>query len=89
MRIIAKTGDRVIVVDPASGAPFALMNLDEYERLTSSPQTRVDSVSLTAPQASGIIDPDFTPWKPPVQSVEVPAEPAEGEEDRYYMEPTE
>ncbi|OGL85106.1 hypothetical protein A3H11_03575 [Candidatus Uhrbacteria bacterium RIFCSPLOWO2_12_FULL_47_10] len=37
MGIIAKTGERVIVVDPKSGAPFALMGLDEYERLVVNP----------------------------------------------------
>ncbi len=97
MRIIEKTGDRVIVIDPASGAPFALMNLDEYERLVGfakvAPKSGVDTGSLTSPlttlQDSGMIDSDFTPWKTPGQSVDAPAERAEVEEDRYYMEPTE
>lgn len=97
MRIIAKTGDRVIVVDPATGAPFALMNLDEYEQLVGSSQKGAQKEAnyepLTAPlttsQGSGIIDPDFTPWKTPVQSVEAAPPAAEVEEDRYYMEPTE
>ena len=33
MGIIAKTGDRVIVIDPKTGTPFALMSLDQYENL--------------------------------------------------------
>ena len=101
MRIIAKTGDCVIVVDPASGAPFALMNLDEYEQLVGSSQKDPQSegnlqpltTPLTASKGSGMIDPDFTPWKTAVQTVEAAVEPATGqaevEEDRYYMEPTE
>ena len=36
MGIIAKTGERVIVIDPRSNTPFVLMNLDEYEKMTIS-----------------------------------------------------
>mgnify|MGYP001569094850 FL=1 len=38
MGIIAKTGDRVIVIDPKTGTPFALMNLDQYEKLVLPPK---------------------------------------------------
>ncbi len=41
MGIIAKTGERVIVIDPKSGAPFAILSLDEYEKLAIQPKMAV------------------------------------------------
>ena len=41
MGIIAKTGERVIVIDPKSGSPFAILSLDEYEKLIFQPKTSV------------------------------------------------
>lgn len=114
MGIAAKTGDRIIVVDPATGTPFALMSLDQYEKLLNqakpaheptldpAPFQEYNKISveqgerggagsapLTTSKGSGMIEPDFTPWKTPVQSAPTAALGAEVEEDRYYMEPTE
>ncbi|MBI2552339.1 hypothetical protein HYW17_03525 [Candidatus Uhrbacteria bacterium] len=98
MGIIAKTGERVIVVDSISGASFALMNIDEYERLAmrSGPIVKGPELSplrppsLTENKASGIIDPDLALWKETRQTGagEWGGDGA-AEEDRYYMEPAE
>ena len=102
MRIIAKTGDRVIVVDPVSGMSFALMNIDEYERLVLRPgQSASQSVkglelnpirpaSLTENQAPGMIDPDLALWKETRNSGAGEWGGDDGvEEDKFYMEPVE
>lgn len=36
LRLAAKTGDRLIVVDPASQQPFVLMGIAQYEELVGS-----------------------------------------------------
>lgn len=33
MKLVKKTGDRLIVLDPKSGDPFVLMGVDAYEKL--------------------------------------------------------
>lgn len=52
MGIIAKTGERVIVIDPKSGAAFAILSLDEYEKRIITPKTAVlkgiDSIKTSA-----------------------------------------
>ncbi len=101
MGIIAKTGDRVIVVDAASGASFALMNIDEYERLVMRPSSTLSIVkppelapvyppSLTENKGPGMIDPDLALWKETHNTASGDWGGNESvEEDRYYMEPTE
>lgn len=94
MGIIAKTGERVVVIDPRSGTPFCLMNLDEYEKMANRapvapvlPPPQKDVQSLTQNKGEGIIDPELALLKG------VGIRPTEGwggdesEEDRYYMEP--
>lgn len=96
MGIIAKTGDRVIVIDSKTGIPFALMSLDQYEKLILPPKPTVLaeldkplSTPLTAPQASGMIDPAIPPWIKPGHGGDDWGGNEEKDEDRYYMEPTE
>ena len=94
MGIVAKKGERVIVIDPKSGTPFVLMGLDEYEKLgqeSASPSKPAFNPTLTQNQGGGMIDPDL--------ALSVERKKAliggdwggdeEKEEDRYYMEPAE
>ncbi|KKU13065.1 MAG: hypothetical protein UX17_C0029G0013 [Parcubacteria group bacterium GW2011_GWC2_45_7] len=92
--IIEKTGDRVIVVDPKSGAPFTLMRLTEYEELlnkVSEPVRARASEPLTAAPSAGSIDPDVALWQGATKNdpAEWESEAETEEEDRYYMEPAE
>ena len=103
MGIIAKTGERVIVVDEKSGTPVVLMNLDEYETIVAlapripqaaplsapTPVSTVGMAHLTQNPGSGMIDPDLALFN---ENKKMPTGDWGGdepEEDRYYMEPTE
>lgn len=97
MGIVGKTGERVIVVDPASGIPVVLLNLDEYEKLRPAPaanpiQPPVSSPvpNLTASKPFGSIEPDLAVWQEAQKSARGDwGGDEDKEEDRYYMEPTE
>ena len=99
MGIIAKTGERVIVIDPRSGTPFALMNLEEYEKMVNytplepppapmAPAVFKATAPLTPNKVESIIDPELAIIKgmqtrPPTDGWGGD----ENDEDRYYMEP--
>lgn len=94
MGIVAKGGERVIVVDPTLGVPITLMKLDEYEKLVDANSGGREKVpagpQLTAPASPGMIDPDVALWAEAAKGAgEWGGDAAEEEEDRYYMEPTE
>ena len=91
---MAKTRERVIVIDPASGTPFALMNLEEYEKLVNlgnaSALARTQGPQLTAKSRSGMIDPDLAIWQEAQKAAIGDWGGDEGkEEDKFYMEPVE
>jgi hypothetical protein len=95
MGIVAKGKERVIVVDPASGAPFALLNLEEYSALVDkgSPASEkaVPEPQLTGASGPGILDPDLALLQEAKRGAvgDWGGDEEEAEEDRYYMEPTE
>lgn len=94
MGIIAKGKERVIVIDPASNAAFAILGLDEYEKLVSqgngSAGSGAKAGQLTQKIESGMIDPDLAIWQEAKRAAQGDWGGDEGkEEDRYYMEPTE
>jgi len=95
MGIVAKGKERVIVVDSASGVPFALLNLDEYGALVDkgSPASEkaVPEPQLTATPGPGMLDPDLALFQEAKRSAagDWGGDEEEAEEDRYYMEPTE
>jgi len=58
LQLAAKTGDRLIVVDPASQRPFVLMGLSQYEDLVGSSDRAVrNEQAYTAPTAMATPDP--------------------------------
>lgn len=94
MQIVRKRGERVIVIDPQSGDPFVIMNLEEYERLgpnTGPLEKSRNLKDLTPNTAPGIIDPDLALW----QEAQKTAKGGDwggdeaNEQDRYYIEPAE
>jgi len=92
--IITKTKERLIVLDPQSGAPFVVMSLDEYEKLTIQGHEGVSKAQeagqLTPREASGTIDPDLALWREAKRGAVGEWGGDDGaEEDRYYLEPTE
>lgn len=51
--LIGKTGDRVVVTDPAGEKPYVLMSLDQYEKLLgegNSPGTEAAKEPQSAPK---------------------------------------
>lgn len=93
MGIIAKTGEKVIVVDGKTGEAFVLQSLTEYEKsvsLKANLEHKPAVQSLTASPRLGSIDTDAAI----LQEVKKTGTNDWGgdevvEEDRYYMEPTE
>lgn len=95
MGIVAKGGERVIVIDPRSGTPVVLLNLEAYEKMVfqgvSNTHQASQGVNLTPSKGPGILDPDLALWQEAAKGAGGWGgdEPEEKEEDRYYMEPTE
>lgn len=80
MGIIAKTKERVIVVETQSNSPFVLMNLDEYEKMAIP--------ALTANPGQGMIDSDSAIKQEAASQASSDWGGDEtAEEDKYYMEP--
>src|SRR3989338_4914556 len=69
LRIIAKTGEKVVVVDPGTGLPFVVMGFDGYEALITREKPvqahqlkgldQGSRVPLTGSAPPGMIDPDL------------------------------
>ena len=52
LNLIGKTGDRVVVTDPAGEKPYVLMSLDQYEKLIdaeATPEAKPASAPAPAP----------------------------------------
>ncbi|MFH1098328.1 MAG: hypothetical protein V1723_00140 [Candidatus Uhrbacteria bacterium] len=69
LALAAKTGDRLIVVDPVTRQPFVLMGLPQYEALVDRPEKRPPSVVEPA-VATTALDPivqranvELTAWR--------------------------
>jgi len=60
IEILKKTGDRCIVFDRHSGEAFAVVSLDEYERLLSK---NTDIAHLTQNELLDKINRDIAVWK--------------------------
>lgn len=56
LQLAARTGDRLIVVDPASQRPFVLMGIAQYEALVGGGDAHAIPVGTTVQDASA-----FTP----------------------------
>ncbi|MFH1291600.1 MAG: hypothetical protein ABIH87_00140 [bacterium] len=65
MRLIRRTGDKLIIPDVESDAVMAMMNLDDYERLLSTPQS---VKGLTEEQMMEKINRDIAIWRSQNQS---------------------
>lgn len=92
LRIIGKTGEKVVVVDENSGNSFVLMGLDAYEKACLGEKSTA-LPDLTENKGSGMIDPDLALLAETRESSTGDwgggTDPIAEEEDRYYMEPTE
>ena len=51
LTLAEKTGDKVIVTDPAGEQPYVLMTLDQYERLIGQPSAASHKPSAPEPKA--------------------------------------
>lgn len=88
LRIIGKTGEKLVILDENSGNSFVIMGLDAYEKVCSV--KKQDSLAdLTENKGSGIIDPDSALAAEARESSagEWGGSDSIAEEDRYYMEP--
>jgi len=70
IRIVQKTGDRLIVVNESNNESYVIMNLDEYERILKGCATRSDEISknqdisvLTEEKLIDKINRDIALWK--------------------------
>lgn len=78
--IVEKTGDKVIVTDPAGEHPYVLMGLDQYERMIGGEKKseKVEDKPIMAPVPKTSTKPQTPPWRaklgldavePPVQDL--------------------
>ena len=87
LQLAAKTGDRLIVVDPDSRQPFVLMEVSQYEQLVGSADlhadrergSRADQTGMGMATAAPVFDPivqranaELAAWRA-AQQVTVPA----------------
>ena len=82
LSLIEKTGDRLVITDPAGESPFVLMGLDHYEKLVVGEwKPEVQKREPTPPQALPISTgfPDNKPpkreiplWKAPATPINAP-----------------
>lgn len=95
LKIIAKTGEKVIICDPVLEVPFVIMGLDSYEKIAgfsqiSAVKTMKSEGGLTQNPEAGKIDPELALLK---ESKNMVAGEWGGDEkvedDQYYMEPAE
>ncbi|MDO8463096.1 MAG: hypothetical protein Q7S96_02385 [bacterium] len=59
--LIERTGDRLVVVDPASRKPYVVMGLAQYEQLVSPPSPKPASAFLASQQNSA--NEDIAVWR--------------------------
>ena len=72
--IVEKTGDKVIVTDPAGEHPYVLMSLDQYERLIGSASEKPieAKVSQETPPEPPKVKPQAPTPKPPSAKPQIP-----------------
>lgn len=58
LSLVAKTGDRLIVVDPTTEQPFVLMDLAHYTALIDDPVT-----FTAAPPSVATVNEDIAAWR--------------------------
>jgi PHD/YefM family antitoxin component YafN of YafNO toxin-antitoxin module len=51
LELVGKTGDKVVITDPAGDTPYVLMSLDQYEALMNGSETEVKPAQITPKQA--------------------------------------
>ena len=73
--LVEKTGDKVIVTDPAGEHPYVLMSLDQYERLVGAPPA-AQSPAETHISAPIIAEKIVSPIQAPKKAVPNPANPS-------------
>jgi hypothetical protein len=86
--LVEKTGDKVIITDPAGEHPYVLMGLDQYERLvTGTPAAKHVEAAPAVPAPSMAPKPapkplkglgfqqDTVLWKPQSAAIKAPARP--------------
>lgn len=97
LRFARRTGDRLIVTDPAGEEPIVVMSLEQYETLVAN--AFGPSKGFVMPEEDEADVPDFIPAleimeqepvAPPVRPVPVqkaPEKPQESGEEQFYLEP--
>ena len=63
--LVEKTGDKVIVTDPAGEHPYVLMSLDQYERLVGTAAAKPMSERPALPKAEMPVAPPPVPRSAP------------------------
>lgn len=97
LRFARRTGDRLIVTDPAGEEPIVVMSLEQYENLLTSAYGPSKSFSMPMEEEEADV-PDFIPAlevlerieRPPVReapTMKVPEKPQEAGEEQFYLEP--
>ncbi len=69
LSLIEKTGDRLIITDPAGEQPFVLMGLDHYEKLVVGEWKPEAQKREAAPPQALPISTDFPDNKPPKREI--------------------
>lgn len=78
LRLLRRTGDKAVVVDPGSDEVFMLMNLDAYESLLDEIDCADQMPSEVTDELSDIVADDFTLDETiPAESPELPDESEE------------
>ena len=89
--IVRKTGDRCILIDPASEEAFVLMDLRSYEAIIGTEHGRLTAVKQSDTIVPNTRSSDERPtpaFEPPVDDLF--PEGSEGnlmEDERFYLEP--
>jgi hypothetical protein len=82
LELIGKTGDRVVIADPAGDKPYVLMGLEQYETILG----KDGPAPLTPRKEKATMKRDIPLWKAtPPKAVVREAE----DEEAFYLEPLE
>jgi len=96
MALAERTGDRVIVVDPATGSAFALLPFEAYERLAGGGTPAPEVGTLSREALVDRINKEIATWNTAQQGqkdiddvVSMDILDDEVKEEQYYLEPIE